>query len=293
MSTPRPVGAHVSVAGGPRSIVERGDERACQALQLFPSNPRGWKLPEPDPAGDDDVRSATEERGWPLYLHAPYLVNLASPDATTRQRSARTLEFALERGARLGADAVVVHAGHARGSPRPEALAHAAAALRTLLERHTDVDLAVEPTAGARGAIAGRPEEMLELLEAVDGHPRLGFCLDTCHLWAAGVDYRDRRGAETLRAQLRELGPERIRVVHLNDSKDECGAARDRHENLGEGRIGVEAIRALVCSEELAHAPLVTETPGTAADQRRDVELARSWDAADSRGRTSRRRSRR
>lgn len=277
MEDTRIVGAHVSIGGGLVRAVDRAEERGCDALQIFPSNPRGWALPNVDPGDEDAMRGALEDRGWPLFLHVPYLVNLASPDAEVWRRSGENLDFALARGERLGAAGVIVHAGHAKGAPRSDALTRVRAALEVLLERHPDVELCLEPTAGATGAIAGTPEEMAEVLDVLDGHPRVRFCLDTCHLWAAGVDYSDEAVLEGVRKTLREIGPERFPVIHLNDSKDVCGARRDRHQNLGEGAIGIENVEALVTCDELRDATLITETPGEADEQARDVTLARSW----------------
>lgn len=277
MEDERTVGAHVSIGGGLVRAIERAEERGCDALQVFPSNPRGWALPKVDRGDEDAMRASLVERGWPLYLHVPYLVNLASPDDEVWRRSGENLDFALGRGERLGAAGVIVHAGHAKGAPRAEALARVGAAVGVLLERHGDVDLCLEPTAGATGAVAGTPEEMAEVLDVLDGHPRVRFCLDTCHLWAAGVDYSDDAVLEGLRKTLREIGPDRFPVIHLNDSKDVCGARRDRHQNLGEGEIGIEHIEVLVTCDELRSATLITETPGKPEDQARDVALARSW----------------
>lgn len=273
----RSVGAHVSIGGGLVKAVDRAEERGCDAAQVFPSNPRGWALPDPDFTEEERFREALEERGWPLYLHAPYLVNLASPDEEVWKRSGESLDFAMARGERLSADAVVVHAGHAKGAERGAALDRVAAALRVLLDRRDGVDLAVELTAGATGAVAGTPEEMAELLDVLECHPRVRFCLDTCHLWAAGVDYADASVLDQTRKVLRDVGPERFAVIHLNDSKDHCGARRDRHENLGRGEIGLDAMEALVTCEELRDAPLIAETPGGVEEQSRDVEIARSW----------------
>lgn len=267
----------MSIGGGLLRAVDRAEERGCDALQIFPSNPRGWALPKVDHGEEDAMRGAIEERGWPLFLHVPYLVNLASPDAEVWRRSGETLDFALARGERLGAAGVIVHAGHAKGAPRADALARVGAALEVLLDRHPDVELCLEPTAGATGAVAGTPEEMAEVLNVLDGHSRVRFCLDTCHLWAAGVDYSDEAVLEGVRKTLREIGPERFPVIHLNDSKDVCGARRDRHQNLGEGAIGIENIETLVTCDELGDATLITETPGEAEEQARDVTVARSW----------------
>lgn len=265
--TTRPVGAHVSMSGGISRAVERALERGADALQTFSSNPRGWALPPVDPHdGPVDL---------PLFLHAPYLVNLASPDLDTLSRSLSSAAFALGRAARLGAAGVVVHAGHAAGASRDEALRRVAQGLRTLLDLRDGVDLLVELIAGGQGALACRPEEAAEILEALDGHRRLRLCLDTCHLWAAGIDWGSDEGREELRAGLAPLGPGRVALVHVNDSADPLGSRRDRHRNLGRGMVPLDALPRLLALPELAEAVLMTETPGTAAEQAADVAAVR------------------
>lgn len=274
---PRPVGAHVGVGGGLLRAIERAEQRSCDALQIFPSNPRGWAVPKVDNEEEARARALLNERSWPLYLHAPYLVNLASPDDAVWKRSAENLAFALARGERLGATAVIVHAGHSVGAERGRAMERVVAALRVLLDRYPAVEVAIEPTAGATGSIAGNVEQMAELLDALERHPRLRFCPDTCHLWAAGADYSDDGVFRSLRTELAAIGPDRFVAVHLNDSHDACGTRRDRHANLGRGEIPLEAIRRLVTCPELRTAPLIVETPGGAEEQGADVALARSW----------------
>jgi deoxyribonuclease-4 len=273
----RPVGAHVSGSGGIARALQRARERGGDALQIFSSNPRGWALPAGVPE-DGPVE-------LPLFLHAPYLVNLASPDPVTLSRSVSSVAFALARGARLGAAGVVVHAGHAVGASRSEALGRTARALRGLLDLAAGgsgaspetggVDLVVELTAGGRGALACRPEEAAEIIEALDGDPRLRLCLDTCHLWAAGVDWGTEPARRELAAGLAALGPGRVALVHVNDSADPLGSRRDRHRNLGQGTVPVDALPPLLALPELAGAVLVTETPGTAAEQTADVAAVR------------------
>jgi deoxyribonuclease-4 len=266
----------VSSQGGLVQSLTRARQRGATALQTFSSNPRGWALPASDrPEEDRAGREALAEQGFPLFLHVPYLVNLASPDPVTLSRSVASTAFALERGARLGAAGVVVHAGHAVGAPRTEALHRAARALAGLLQLGDGVDLLLELTAGGRGALACRPEEAAELLEALDGPPRLRICVDTCHLWAAGVDLASEAGRAELAAGLRALGEGRVALVHVNDSADPAGSRRDRHRNLGQGTIPPEALAPLFALPELSGAALVTETPGTAEEQAADVAAVR------------------
>lgn len=255
--------------------VGRARERGAEALQTFSSNPRGWALPAGDPVEEQRGREALAEAGFPLFLHAPYLVNLASPEPLTRSRSLASAAYALRRGANLGAGGVVIHAGHCVGTSRTEALARLEESLRELLELAHGVDVVVELTAGGRGAVACRPPEAQEILEAVDGAAGLRFCLDTCHLWAAGVDWGSPRGRAELAAGLAALGPGRVALVHVNDSADPLGSRRDRHRNLGRGTVPLDALPRLLAVPALAGAVLVTETPGTAADQAADVAVVR------------------
>jgi len=281
----RPVGCHVSLAGGLARAVGRALERGGDALQTFSSNPRGWALPAVDgargrggvPRSEEDAagRAALRTQSLPLFLHAPYLVNLASPDPVTLSRSVESTAFALERAARVGATGVVVHAGHAVGAVRPEAIERMAQSLAGLLALGDGVDLLLELTAGGRGALACCPEEAAELLDAVGGHPRLRVCIDTCHLWAAGIDLASEDGRAELAAGLDALGPGRVALVHVNDSADALGSRRDRHRNLGRGTIPPDALAPLLALPALAGAVLVTETPGTAEEQAADVAAVR------------------
>ena len=284
----RPVGCHVSLAGGLARAVGRAVERGADALQTFSSNPRGWALPAADPEEETAGRAALEANPFPLFLHGPYLVNLASPDPVTRSRSVSSTAFALERAARIGAAGVVVHAGHAVGAPRPEAMARVARSLAGLLPVTDGVDLLLELTAGGRGALACCPEEAAELLDAAGDHPRLRVCIDTCHLWAAGVDLASEEGRAELAAGLDALGPGRVGLVHVNDSADPPGSHRDRHRNLGRGTIPPGALRPLLALPALTGAVLVTETPGTAEEQAADVAAVRRAAGARARARSRR-----
>ena len=264
------------MAGGLPRALEHAARRGCDALQVFPSNPRGWAVPEPDVAAEAALTDAVRDRGWPLFLHAPYLVNLSAPDVRVHQRSIANLAFALERGARLGADGVIVHTGSARGEDRDTAVARAATTILGLLERVDDIDLVVELTAGSGFMIAGTVEELADLLVACEWHPRVRICLDTCHLFAAGHDLTTAAGVRRLRAGVCALGPERVTVIHVNDSRDPLGSHRDRHARVGQGTIGLDPIRRFLVWRELRHAPLILETPGTAAEVTEDVGLVRA-----------------
>lgn len=262
--------------------MDRARELGADALQIFPSNPRGWALPVPDEQEEARLRAAVETHGYPLFLHTPYVVNFASPARETVERSFHTASFAMARGARVGASGVVVHAGNAKEGAPGDAFEQAAAALRVLVEHHAGPDVLIELTAGAHGAVASRVEHAGTLVAAAGGDPRLRVCLDTCHLWAAGCDWPSAQGLRELAAGLRALGPQRVGLVHLNDSRDALGSRRDRHADVGDGSIGAEPFGRLLALEELAGVPVVLETPGGTERRRADIALVRSLEEAGS-----------
>jgi deoxyribonuclease-4 len=274
------VGCHVFVSGGLRRAPERALERGADVVQIFPSNPRGWAIPNPDRAEEEAVRERLDELGFPLFLHAPYLVNVAARDTTVLERSVANLEFALARGARLGARGVVVHTGSSGGDDRALALERASTTLLHLLDRVEGCDLLVELTAGSGNLLASTVEEIVELIAACEAHPRVRVCIDTCHLFAAGLDITRPEARRVLRSQLQDLDPARVTLLHVNDSRDPVGSRRDRHARIGRGEIGIDALAAVARLPELAHAPLVIETPGDAAEQRDDLALLRRVAAA-------------
>jgi deoxyribonuclease-4 len=273
----RPVGAHAPAAGGlARTALPYLDAAAAEAVQVFVSNPRGWALSPGDPAEDARFAAGCTARGVPAYVHATLLVNLGSPTPATVQRSAATLAHALARGAAIGAAGVVYHAGSAVDE------GHAATALRQvreallpLLERAQAGGwprLLVEPSAGGGRSLAARVEQLGPYLDAVDRHPWLGVCFDTCHAWAAGHDLAAAGGmSATLDVLVAACGPDRLWLVHANDSKDPCGSLRDRHETIGRGSLGEAAFAELMAHPVTAGIPVIVETPtqgyaGHAAD---------------------------
>lgn len=267
------VGAHVPVAGG---LVKRGIANAVEfdveALQVFIGSPRGWAPPRLDPEVADEFREECAERGWPVFLHASYLLNLASPVPEAVARSVENLRMALHSAERIGAVGVVVHAGSSIDGDRPAALRRLAPTFREVLDdAPPSVRLLVEPTAGGANWMASTLASAGEYLEAV-GIAEVGLCLDTCHLHAAGEQLSDRDGLEaSLRALNKAVGPGRIGLVHFNDSKDPLDSRRDRHEALGDGLLGEDGLRAVAASPALAGVPLIVETN----TQARDVAYAK------------------
>lgn len=273
------IGAHIP--GGAGKLVANALACGAEALQIFASNPRGWAPGRVVEAQDEAVREGLREASiGPLFVHAPYLVNLASPDVEFRRRSASMLAWTMRRAESLGAAGVVVHSGAAGATPRAVALRRLRAGARLALEAATGPALVVELTAGGSGTIAARWPEAAEVLDAVDGEPRVGFCFDTCHALAAGYDLTTTAGMRACLAEMRrEVGARRLALVHANDSRDPVGSRRDRHWHVGEGTIGIEPFRALLADPAVRRVPIVIETPGDLADDARNIARLRELSA--------------
>lgn len=277
MRVSRPVGSHTRTSGGlAKAALPYADAAGSEAVQVYVSNSRGWALPPGDPKQDALFRDGCGARGLPVFIHASLLVNLGSPTEQTVQRSVETLEHALRRGAAIGATAIVYHAGSSVDPAHDDKALHQ---LREALLPLLDVAAAqglpkvlVEPSAGGGRSLASKVQDLGPYLAAVEDHPWLGVCFDTCHAWAAGHDLATPGGmTATLDALIETVGPGRLQLVHANDSKDECGSTRDRHERIGAGRIGAAAFAELLAHPATAGLPVIVETPteqheGHAAD---------------------------
>lgn len=266
MTITQPIGAHVPTAGGlARTAIDYTERIRGEAVQVFVTNPRGWARPTGDPGQDAVFRAWAAENHIPVFIHASMLVNIGSPDPIIVERSVATLQHALTRGAAVGARGVIFHAGSSITPDRREAaLTQAGAVLLPLLDGLSsgDPDLLVEPTAGGGQPLASVAADLGPYLDAVLRHPRLGVCLDTCHMMAAGHDISSPDGmVELLDAVGNAAGPDRLRLIHANDSKDPCGSHRDRHETIGDGTIGIEPFGVLFTHPVSAGVPLIVETP--------------------------------
>ncbi|PRH80943.1 endonuclease IV [Streptomyces solincola] len=274
---PNPVGGHVPVAGG---LAKKGlayaREIGAEAVQVFVANPRGWATPAGDPAQDELFRAECASAGIPAYVHAPYLINFGSHTEATVDFSVASLRHSLRRAREIGALGVVVHTGSATGGrSRETALAQVRERMLPLLEEldhEDDPCLLLESTAGQGSSLCSLAEDFGPYFEALDRHPKLGVCLDTCHVFAAGHDLAAEDGVRrTLDALVAEVGEGRLKLVHANDSKDVAGARKDRHVNIGAGHIGAEPFAALMRHPAAAGVPLVIETPGGAEGHAADV----------------------
>jgi deoxyribonuclease-4 len=272
------VGAHVRRrSGGVEGAVEECRLRGADAAQIFISNPRGWAGPR---VTDEDA-AAFRER-WtaselgPLVAHAPYLVNIASPNKDFIAKSRALAGSTVRACDALGIDFLVLHAGAGGPTEAVAARERAATTLRIASDTGEHVRVLVELMAGTSGAVASTIAEAAELLAAtdIDG---VGLCLDTCHLFATGYALDTAEGVQTLFAELETEGiAGRVALIHANDSLYPRGERRDRHENIGDGFIGPDGWRAIVARPELTDLALILETPGDAARQTEDIALLRS-----------------
>ncbi|WP_438294294.1 deoxyribonuclease IV [Streptomyces sp. HUAS TT7] len=277
-----PIGGHVPVAGGLATTgLTYAREIGAETVQVFAANPRGWATPAGNPAQDEKFRAECAEASIPAYVHAPYLINFGSGTGATVEKSVESLRHSLRRGREIGALGVVVHTGSATGGrPRAEALAQVRTHLLPLLDELTHDDdpfLLLESTAGQGASLCSRTWDFGPYFEALDAHPKLGVCLDTCHIYAAGHDLAGPGGMkQTLDLLVETVGEGRLKLIHANDSKDVAGAHKDRHENIGTGHIGEEPFRELLAHPATDGVPLVIETPGGKEGHAADVALLKS-----------------
>ena len=259
------IGRHMPLGSQPIQALRTAQAIGCEAVQVFVTNPRGWREPATHPAAEAAFRTAAAELGLePVVVHATYLINLASPRDDFFARSVALLRATLARAARFGATSVVLHIGSHGGAGEEAGLERLAEGVRRALEdAPPEVTLLLENDVGAGGTLGARFESLAAALAAVPEHAnQLGVCLDTAHLWGAGFDVGTVAGVEeTLSAFDRLVGLRRVSVVHLNDTKYARGSHRDVHARVGEGIIGQEGLAALLRHLGLADTTVLLETP--------------------------------
>ena len=314
-----PIGAHVSTAGGPPAILERALRLGVDAIQIFNTNPRMWRAHRYPQAGIDEFRTGLARHRILLFVHAIYLINLATPDEALRQRSLEALAEAFLFGAQAGAAGVVVHVGSHQGAgfqvgaarvkeTVAEARRAALAAVRsgTGVGPRTEATRAIEaapprtrppgePVESASACLSLPPlllenspgggrslgkslAELAHLRAALSTEGLTGICLDSAHLFAAGIQVHTTEGLKQLVGQLVALDLfDDLRLIHLNDCKSAFGSLSDRHENLGEGTIGTEALARIVSEPAFRSIPFVMEVPGEDGHGPDLVNVRRAW----------------
>ena len=257
------LGAHCS--GGVKRGLDRAVEIGADAVQLFTQSPRTWRAPAPNPEAYAAFRERRAEAGIGSVLcHALYLCNLAAPDDTVYEKSVTTLSATVDTACAIEAEGVVFHVGSHLGAGLEAGLERVEAAMRTVLGRCSDTTwLLMENSAGAGATIGRSIEELAILYDRLDAHPRLGICLDSCHLYVSGYDVTDPPVLDaTLDALDERIGLERLRALHVNDAKTPLGSNRDRHDNVLDGLMG-EKLGVFLGHPKLQGLPAVLEVPGT------------------------------
>jgi deoxyribonuclease-4 len=273
------IGAHVSSAGGLSRAVERGEAIGAESIQVFNQSPRAWR---PTRYTDDDFAAFRERlAASPVesaYIHAIYLINVASDDAEFRRKSLESLTHALAVGDAIGAGGVIVHPGSGKGQQPAPTFKRAGKAFKEALARTERCPLLFENTAGAGFTIGRTFEELAKVVEVSGAGPRVGVCLDSCHLLASGYEIRTPDALAAVVDEFdRNVGLDRLRALHLNDSMTPLGSNVDRHANLGEGELGEDGLRAFLGEPRFTGLPVLIEVPGPDGHgpDKRQIDIAK------------------
>ncbi len=284
-------GCHVSISGGLHKAVDNAVERGCDTMQMFVSNPRGWKHSEVTRGAIEAFNIKRKAAGIdPVFVHTIYLINLAAAEDGIWNRSVVSLRMNAETASRIGSAAVITHLGHHGGQGEESGLRRVMEALeRTLPVCDECTPILLETTAGEQNSVGGRFDDLGRIMRHFEGEPRLGICMDTCHVFGAGYDLRGPEKLEkTLDTLDRAVGLEKMQAIHANDSKGALGSHLDRHESIGGGYLGLETFRLLVNHPVLKRVPFIIETPGHTVEQDR-ANLAALRALVQQKGKASRR----
>lgn len=272
------IGAHISVAGGLHRAYQRADAAGCESMQIFTRNQRQWSN---DPLSFREIeefyRASKDSSVRKVVSHASYLINLGGNDHV-RGKSEEALISELERCRHLSIDDVVLHPGFALESTGEAALARVSASILKVLEATSDIKVRIllETMAGQGSVLGGDISEFSAILDHLEGHPRIGFCVDICHVFAAGYEIRTHESYNRLVGLLeKHVGLERIHCWHLSDSKMDKGSKKDRHQHLGEGTIGLEPFSMLVNDVRFDNVPAILETPKEGIGDEGNLSLLR------------------
>lgn len=273
------LGAHMSIGGGVDTAFDRGEQVGCDAIQIFTKNNNQWRAaPLKEETVERYHRRQAETGIRPVVAHSSYLLNLASPKDELWHKSIEALVVEMERCETLAIPYLVIHPGSHMGSGEKVGIVRIAEALNVAHDRLPDaqVKITLETTAGQGTNLGYRFEHLAAMIDGTEANERLAVCYDTCHTLAAGYDYRTPEGYAEVLAQFHEIiGLDRLSVLHLNDSKQDLGSRRDRHEHIGEGSVGLDGFRYLLNDPRFQETPMLLETPKS-KDMHEDVEnLAR------------------
>ncbi|MHB1935718.1 MAG: deoxyribonuclease IV [Acidobacteriaceae bacterium] len=274
----RLIGVHLSTTGGVANAVRRASEIGANTLQIFSSSPRMWRASKITAEQASSTHAAREELAiGPLVIHTSYLVNLCSQSEEIREKSVQAFRGEIERALALGAEYLVVHPGSYRGMTRQQGLQLATKSIQQAIAglpwQQTPFHILIENTAGSEHSLGGSFEQVAELIEHLRPHAPVAACLDTCHTHVSGYDIVSDAGwTETMTQIEKTVGFDAVRVWHCNDAKAARGSKLDRHEHIGEGKIGLDPFRRLLREPKFSHAAFIAETPVDApGDEERNV----------------------
>lgn len=259
------LGVHVSIAGGIYESVSRASALGCTVMQIFARDPRQWRRYRLKRADIREFRKRRAESGIEkVFIHIPYLINLATPDHDLFRSSITAYVQDMREARALGADYIVTHMGSHMKSGEKRGLKKITTALNRILELtdKSEVKILLENTAGAGSWLGYTFEHHKAVIDRIKDKDRIGICLDTCHAYAAGYDLSSPRGYSALIEEIdRTVGLDRLKLVHLNDTRDALNSHRDRHAHIGEGNIGLTGFRRILTDKRLPHTAFILETP--------------------------------
>ncbi len=272
------LGAHVGIGGGFENAVTSGLSIKADAIQIFTRNQMQWKAKPIEQSDAEQFRTVYGESGLKsIVAHGSYLINLASPEDRLRRISIEAAVDEMTRCGQLGVQTYIFHPGSHMGSGDEKGENTEVESLREVLRQTegSDVRMALETMAGQGNVICHSFESIARILDAVDS-PRLGTCIDSCHIFAAGYDIRNVKGLNATMKKFRDtIGMKRLLAFHLNESRADLGKRLDRHENIGRGKIGIEGFRALMHYRGLSRVPMILETPGGEKAYRKEISTLR------------------
>jgi deoxyribonuclease-4 len=281
------IGIHLGTTGGASNAIERAREIGANTLQIFSASPRMWRAPKVDPKQCSRMKELRAKLDVsPLVIHTGYLINICSQSDEIRSKSIAAFRGEIERALALGAEYLVLHPGSWKGLTRDEGLKLAANSITKSIDglavpeggQGTGFHILIENTAGAEFSLGGSFEQVAELVERLKPSAPVAVCLDTCHSHVAGYDLISAEGYEqTMKQAAATVGLAAVRVWHMNDAKAERGSKLDRHENIGQGKMGLEPFRRLLNDPCFAHAAFIAETPvEDPGDEERNVKVLKS-----------------
>ncbi len=274
------LGAHVSISGGLDKAPERGRNLTCDCMQIFSKNQMQWRAKPLDLGEAERFRESSKTHGiTETVIHDSYLINLCSPDKALLKQSREAFLEEMVRAKHLGVRNLIFHPGAHMGSGEVEGLKRIAESMNWARAESGsgDVQLVLEITAGQGSVLGHSFEQLATVIGLLDDQKNAGVCLDTCHAYAAGYDLRTRNGYRQTLGRFDEvLGMDRLRAVHLNDSKAKQGSRLDRHEAIGKGFLGLECFKNIMNDKRLGKIPMVLETPGGEGSYKEELKVLRS-----------------